>query len=175
MESLKHPGYIDYGAPDFDVYVAEKRANLKFEDFLPFVSIEGLEEITSKSFLLFLRRLFENTKIHWEPGKCFNMEFVLPKARGIMREVAFPSGSHAEMKQSSHIHFWVELILQHVDQTLVVDPTGIPAQPIVDTQALVLPYFGLPQNAREFARRVYERGKPLDDWGYRSFPPGFHP
>lgn len=174
-EFLRHPGYINYSTPNFDEYLAEKRAKIKFGDFLPFVSTQGLEEIISKSFLVFLRKLFVTTKDYWEPGKCFNTEFILPEARNIMEEIAFPNGPQVEARQTSHVHFWIELMFQHMNQALVVDPSGIPATPIVYTQENVLPYFGLPQNAGEFARRVYERGKSLDDWGYKSFLPGFHP
>lgn len=88
-----------------------------------------------------------------------------------------PKSVNPQVRRYGQDHFWVTIDLG-IGEEVIVDPFGIPKTfPLIDYSRPedILPYFGVLSGAPPYAQSVYEKGEALNDWGTRSFPPGFHP
>lgn len=171
-EDSEHPGYIEYGHPNFESYLELKRKGRKFDDFAPFIQTSSMDLKVANGFKNFLKEFYEKTKDEWEPGGCRDIPDLLNTANKVL-DKAILNGKIAA-KRFVRSHFWLEIELEN-GQKLIVDPSGIPKDPNNTDRRHILPYFGPIDSASEHAKKIYEYGTDMDDWGTRDLPPGFHP
>ncbi len=174
MEDLEHPGYLDFGHPDFENYLDQRRNGRSFEDFTPFITTEGLDSREADQFQQFLKSFFDKTKKEWEPGGCRNIPELVEIANQIASEQKAFNDSKFVAKRFSRGHYWIQ-IEQDDGQIIIVDPSGIPKDPQNYDRKHILPYFGPLDSAPEYAKKIYETAEDMDDWGTRDLPPSFHP
>lgn len=188
MEGLTHPGYIDikgisekagYGDDHFEKFsrlLEKERSNKSFDGFLIFVKTDGLAEEQKTIFMDFLGLVYLKDGTSWEPSNCQHSETLAKRARDLIEGNTEFVGLKVKTRRYIHNHFWVEL--EGLGEKLIIDPFGVPKkfpERSFDEEKEIIPYFGPISAAPESAKFVYQKGKPLDDWGTRDLPPGFHP
>ncbi|MFH0937053.1 MAG: hypothetical protein V1808_02045 [Candidatus Daviesbacteria bacterium] len=133
---------------------------LIFEQFHPFISLEGLDSNKATSFLNFLQKLFERTpKYLWLPESCCGAVKIAKNARIISPNYLLGTETNVLMGLN---HLW-SVMKQQNQAELIIDPAGI-LDPELE---VILPYFGALETCSFDgyplinARKVYGRGEAL--------------
>lgn len=139
--------------PNSNSNVKEKGEAL-FEEFLPFVNLEGIDDETSAHFMDFLRDFYDKTHELWEPGGCRSIEWMESKAKGSRNQHL--RGARIDlMNWAAGGHFWLKATFG--EHQLVIDPTGVWVRgDYYKDNGGILPYFGLITEAPDKHLRIYE-------------------
>ncbi len=175
-ELLTHPGYVDYSDFNSRAGVEKKRRTRTFDSYRSFLHTEGVSKAIGDDVEIFLRNFFGLTKDLWEPRSCTFIPSRLSDANKALNSVPRLHEIYKLVgRRYLRWHFWLQI--QNPNQTiLIIDPCGVPQDPQNrQLTELIIPRFGLIDNAHDFAKEVYRQGEELDDWGTRDLPPGFHP
>ena len=143
-----------------------------------FLNKQGLDQAEAQSLEIFLHHLHaETSELFWQPTHCTTVPHEVGIANSIRygRTFSFHFGELIPMRHLRS-HFFLTAERKRGKGTLIIDPTGIPAEltdyPDIST---ITPYFGLAGHAPEPHFTIYSNREPMDDWGTRDLPPGFHP
>jgi len=130
--------------------------NIFFESFLPYIHSNSLDRKIQSDFLIYLKLLHTETMNEWIPGRC--KEFTKYESCAVQILSSLPELSQHYQITRHKFRLWHQWFNLESDQqeTLIIDPTGIPLNFENNPQTLIIvPHFGLINNAHRYAQEVY--------------------
>ena len=141
-------------------------------EYFKFLCADGLSRIEEAAIKNLLTRIGDVSGGAWRPMNCDAIPHYTHLANSVW-ERSMGKDLFGELIPMRFLHghfFWVSEMPD--GRLFIIDPTGVPIEP---PHKNITPFFGLLDAADGYHRQVYANLEPLDDWGTRSFPPGFHP
>ena len=140
------------------------------------ITEEGLSIKEKNAVREYLYLFHLATEREWRPRNCRAIPSLGPQAQQAYIATDLPH--HFQPPEPRRLHHWhfflINRALTNEERILIVDPTGVPEEyPNLDSK--IIPYLGLLESAPASHQKVYSRHQPMDNWGTREFPPGFHP
>ena len=127
-----------------------------FENFLPYIHIDGLDNTIQIDFLNFLKLFHLGTMNDWLPGRCNEIVQYESYAVQILQTLPVLNQHYQVTRHKFRLwHQWINLESDQLP-TLVVDPTGIPLNfdhnPV---NLVIVHHFVLIEQAHRYAQEEY--------------------